>query len=167
LDLRYLRNLRRMVWVREAQVYWDPASYKHQEVTEVIIQAFYEVYNELGHGFLESVYEQAMNRVLRDKGVEVKRQSPLPVWFRDEQIGDFRADLIVANSVIVELKAARALGSAHEAQLLNCLRASDVEVGLLLNFGPGPQVKRMAFANQKKKNLRGSAVVCGQQGEKR
>ena len=86
-------------------MHWDPAEYKHQELTERIIQVFYEVYNELGHGFLESVYEQAMAKVLKEKGIEVERQSPLPVWFRREQIGDFRADLIVADSVIVELKA--------------------------------------------------------------
>ena len=79
------------------------------------------------------------------------------MWFRGEQIGDFRADLIVANTVIVELKAARALEPSHEAQLLNYLRASDLEVGLLLNFGPVPKIKRMVFANEKKKNLRPSA----------
>lgn len=135
-------------------MHWDPAQYKHQEVTEAIIQTFYEVYNELGHGFLESVYEEAIHRVLKGKAVDVQRQSPLPVWFRGEQIGDFRADLIVANTVIVELKAARVLEPSHEAQLLNYLRASDLEVGLLLNFGPVPKIKRMVFANEKKKNLR-------------
>jgi len=139
-------------------VHWDPGNYKHQEATEAIIQAFYEVYNELGHGFLESVYEQAMNRVLRDRGVEVKRQSPLPVWFREEQIGDFRADLIVADRGIVELKAARALEPAHETQLLNYLRASALEVGPFTELRPRPQIKRMVFANEKKKNLRGSAL---------
>jgi len=136
---------------------WDLANYKHQELTETVIQAFYEVYNELGHGFLESVYEEAIHRVLRQKTVQVQRQSPLPVWFRGEQIGEFRADLIVANAVIVELKAARALEPSHEAQLRNYLRASNLEVGLLLNFGPVPRIKRMVFANDKKKNLRASA----------
>ena len=135
---------------------WDPASYKHQEVTQAIIQVFYEVYNELGHGFLESVYEEAMDLALRDKGVEVKHQHPLPVWFR-KKIGDFRADLLVADAVIVELKAARALEPVHEAQLLNYLRASDLEVGLLLNFGPTPKIKRLVFGNDKKRNLRLSA----------
>jgi len=138
-------------------MHWDPVNYKHQELTELIIQAFYEVYNELGHGFLESVYEEAIYRVLRQKAVDVQRQSPLPVWFRGEQIGDFRADLIVAHTVIVELKAARALEPSHEAQLLNYLRASDLEIGLLLNFGPVPKIKRMVFANEKKINLRSSA----------
>ena len=136
---------------------WDPASSKHQEVTQAIIQVFYEVYNELGHGFLESVYEEAMDLALKDKGVEVKHQHPLPVWFRSKRIGDFRADLLVADAVIVELKAARALEPVHEAQLLNYLRASDLEVGLLLNFGPTPKIKRLVFGNDKKRNLRLSA----------
>ena len=136
---------------------WDPASYKHQEVTQVIIQVFYEVYNELGHGFLESVYEEAMDLALKDKGVEVKHQHPLPVWFRSRKIGDFRADLLVADAVIVELKAARVLEPVHEAQLLNYMRASDLEVGLLLNFGPTPKIKRLVFGNDKKRNPRLSA----------
>jgi GxxExxY protein len=135
---------------------WDPANYKHQELTEAIIRAFYEVYNELGHGFLESVYEEAMFRVLKGNGIAVQRQAPLPVWFRGEQIGDFRADLVVAGNVIVELKAAKALEPVHEAQLLHYLRTSDVEVGLLLNFGPIPKIKRLVFANEKK-HLRASA----------
>jgi GxxExxY protein len=136
---------------------WDPENYKHQELTQVIIQVFYEVYNELGHGFLESVYQEAMLIALRQKGMTVEAQRPLPVWFRGGKIGDFRPDLIVGDAVVVELKAARALEPVHEAQLLNYLRASELEVGLLLNFGPAPKVKRMVFANEKKKNLRLSA----------
>jgi GxxExxY protein len=137
-------------------MHWDPANYKHQELTEAIIRAFYEVYNELGHGFLESVYEEAMFRVLKANGIAAQRQSPLPVWFRGEPIGDFRAVLAVAGSVIVELKAAKALEPVHETRLLNYLRASDVEVGLLLSFGPTPKIKRLVFANEKK-HLRVSA----------
>lgn len=141
-------------------MYWDPENYKHQDVTEAVIQVFYKVYNELGHGFLESVYEEAMASVMRSEGISVRRQHPLPVWFRGEMIGDFRADLVVADRVIVEIKAARALDPAHEAQLLNYLRASDLEVGLLLNFGPMPKIKRLVFANEKK-NQRSSASICG------
>lgn len=129
---------------------WDPAIYKHQEVTEAVIRVFYEVYNELGHGFLESVYEEAMARVMQNKNIAVKRQHPLPVWFRGEVIGDFRADLIVEDRVIVELKAAKALDASHDAQLLNYLRASRIEVGLLLNFGPAPRIRRLAFSNEHK-----------------
>ncbi|MBZ5681841.1 MAG: GxxExxY protein [Acidobacteriia bacterium] len=132
---------------------WDPESYKHQELTQAIILVFYEVYNELGHGFLESVYEEAMAIALVQKGLSVSRRNPLPVWFRGQQVGDFRADLVVNDAVIVELKAARNLESAHEAQLLNYLRASDIEVGLLLNFGPTPKIKRMVFGNERKTQL--------------
>jgi GxxExxY protein len=128
----------------------DPANYKHQELTEAIIRSFYEVYNELGHGFLESIYEEALFRVLKADGVSMERQYPLSVRFRGEHIGDFRADLVVADHVIVELKAVKALEPFHEAQLLNYLRASDLEVGLLLNFGPTPRLKRLVFANEKK-----------------
>jgi len=140
----------------ESYMHWDPLSYKHQELTEAIIRTFYEIYNELGHGFLESVYEEAMFRVLKQNGVSVQRQFALPLWFRGEQIGDFRADLVVDGSVIVELKAVKTLEPFHGAQLLNYLRASDVEVGLLLNFGPAPRLRRLVFANEKK-NLRCSA----------
>jgi GxxExxY protein len=136
---------------------WDQEKYKHQELTEIIIGAFYEVYNELGYGFLESVHQEAILIVLREKGVTVEAQRPLPVWFRGGKIGDFRPDLIVGNLVVAELKAARTLEAFHEAQLLNYLRASDIEVGLLLNFGPLAKVKRMVFSNEKKKNLRLSA----------
>jgi GxxExxY protein len=137
-------------------MHWDPANYKHQELTEAIIRVFYEIYNELGHGFLESVYEEAMFRVLNQNGVSVQRQYPLPVWFRGERIGDFRADLVVADNVIVELIAVKALEFFHEAQLLNYLRASDLEVGLLLNFGSAPKLRRLVFANETK-HLRRSA----------
>ncbi len=136
---------------------WNPEEYKHQELTQAIIQVFYDVYNELGHGFLESVYEEAMAIALTQHGVKAARQCPLPVWFRGQQVGDFRADLVVGDAVIVELKAARTLEPAHEAQLLNYLRASNIEVGLLLNFGPSARVKRMVFGNEKKLHLRLSA----------
>jgi GxxExxY protein len=137
----------------EGSMSWDPEKYKHQELTEVIIGVFYEVYNELGYGFLESVYQEAMLIVLRERGMTVEAQRPLPVWFRGGKIGDFRPDLIVGNLVVAELKAARGLEPFHEAQLLNYLRASDIEVGLLLNFGPVAKIKRMVFANENKKNL--------------
>jgi GxxExxY protein len=140
---------------------WDAVAFKHQETTEAIIRCFYEVYNELGYGFLESVYEAALAQALREACLDVKRQFALPVFFRGEQVGDFRADLVVADLVVVELKAARVLEAVHEAQLLNYLRAFEFEVGLLLNFGPAPRVKRLVFTNDKKKNLRSSALVCG------
>jgi GxxExxY protein len=129
----------------------DERRYLHSELTEQIIAVFYEVYNELGYGFLESVYEEAMYRALSSNGLRVVRQAPVPVWFRGEEIGDFRADLVVSDSVLIELKAARAFEPVHEAQLLNYLRATPIEVGLLLNFGPRPQIRRLAFSNERKK----------------
>lgn len=119
-------------------------------LTERIIGVFYDVYNELGHGFLESVYERSMEFALRDAGLLVLAQQPLPVLFRGHQVGDFRADLIVEQQVIVELKSARALEPAHEAQVLNYLRATRIEVGLLLNFGPRPTIKRFTYDNPRK-----------------
>jgi len=113
---------------------WDPANYQHQELTAVVLEVFYDVYNELGHGFLECVYEEAMTLALLEKQVAVERQHALPVWFRRHKIGEFKPDLVIAGIVIVELKAVRELEPFHEAQLLNYLRASDVEVGLLLNL---------------------------------
>ena len=111
---------------------------------------FFDVYNELGHGFLESVYREAMTIALRYEGLQVEKEFPLAVRFRGQLIGDFKADLVVKGSVIVELKAVKSLGPAHEAQVLNYLRASVLEVGLLLNFGPKPQVRRLAFSNLRK-----------------
>ncbi|MGD1102778.1 MAG: GxxExxY protein [Terriglobia bacterium] len=123
---------------------------KHEEITERIIGVFYEVYNELGHGFLESVYEQSMAIALSEAGLQVVRQAPITVHFRGQVVGDFRADLLVNNQVIVELKAARAIERAFEAQVMNYLRATKVEVGLLMNFGPKPEFKRFIYDNERK-----------------
>lgn len=111
---------------------------------------FYEVYTELGHGFIESVYEKSLAIALREEGFEVLQQIDVPVWFRGVQVGDFSADLLVDQKVIIELKSARAIDPAHVAQLLNYLRATDIEVGLLLNFGPSPELKRLVFENSRK-----------------
>jgi len=124
---------------------------KHRELTQKIIGAFYDVYNELGHGFLETVYERALVIALGETGIRVERQVPIGVWFRGQQIGDFRADLLVEGKVTIELKAARTIDEAHEKQLLNYLRATDIEVGLLLNFGIKPQFRRLVYENERKK----------------
>jgi GxxExxY protein len=113
---------------------------KHSAVTDAIIGAFYEVYNEMGQGFLESVYREAMAHVLSTRGFRVEREKAVTVSFRQRTVGVFRTDLLVNNAVIVELKCARNLESAHEAQLLNYLKATEFEVGLLLNFGNRPQI---------------------------
>jgi GxxExxY protein len=123
---------------------------KHQEVTEKIIGVFYEVYNELGPGFLESVYEQAMLIALSQAGLHVAQQQPITVHFRGQVVGEFRADIVVNSVVIVELKASRAMESAYEAQIMHYLRATNVEIGLLMNFGPKPEFKRFIYDNERK-----------------
>jgi GxxExxY protein len=122
---------------------------KHSALTEKIIGA--DVYNELGYGFLESVYEEALAIALRQLGLAVERQVAITVWFRGQAVDDFRADLLVEHTVLVELKAARTLDKAHEAQLLHYLRATEIEVGLLLNFGEQPHFRRLLFDNERKK----------------
>jgi GxxExxY protein len=137
----------------------DERRYKHSELTEQIIGIFYEVYNELGAGFLEKVYEEAMAIAFQERSLQFEKQ--VPVWFHGHQIGSYDADLVVGGVVLVELKACKTLESAHEAQLLHYLRSTEIEVGLLLNFGPRPQVKRLAFENERKKisvHLRSSAA---------
>jgi len=129
---------------------------KHEEITRRIIKVFYDVYNELGRGFLESVYEQAMAIALREGGLAVTQQAPITVHFRGHLVGDFRADLLVEGAVIVELKAARAIDVAHQAQLMNYLRATEIEVGLLLNFGPKPRVQTVHLRQGKENKGHGS-----------
>jgi GxxExxY protein len=123
----------------------------HRATTEKIIGAFVEVYNELGFGFLESVYAEAMSVVLASLDLAVERSRAVPVFFREREIGLYRPDLIVQGIVLVELKAVRALTERHEAQLLNYLRATELEVGLLFNFGPEPTFRRLVFANTRKR----------------
>ena len=123
---------------------------KHSEITEKIIKAFYKVYNTLGYGFLEKVYENAMVIELRKMGLLVSQQKRIKVYYENEEVGDYYADLLVDNSVIVELKAAKSLCEEHEAQLINYLKATDIEVGLLLNFGKKAEFKRKIFSNEKK-----------------
>src|SRR6476620_11805727 len=124
--------------------------FKHQEVTRKIIGIFYAVYNELGHGFLESVYQDSLVIALKAEGRRLCTPVESPVWFRGNNVGNFEGDVLVENCVLLELKAARALDSAHQAQLLNYLRATDIEVGLLLNFGLRPEFKRLLFDNPRK-----------------
>lgn len=128
-------------------------SLKHSEITEKILSAFYEVYNTLGYGFLEKVYENAMCIELTSMGLHVEKQKKLKVYYKKHQVGEYFADIKVADSVIVELKAAVALCEEHEAQLLNYLKASNIEVGLLLNFGKQPKFKRKIFSNENKTGL--------------
>jgi len=116
----------------------------------MIIGVFYEVYNELGVGFLESVYRNSLQLALISKGLTVEAELPISVFFRGRNVGDFKADLVVNHTVLIELKTAEDIVSAHEAQVLNYLRATSLEVGLLLNFGPKPQVRRFLLDNSRK-----------------
>jgi GxxExxY protein len=125
-------------------------NFKCKEITGVILKSFYEVYNELGNGFLESVYENALDIVLTGYGMQVERQKDIPVFFRGCNIGNFKSDLIINEKVIVELKAVRTLDPVHEAQLINYLKATNIEVGLLLNFGREPEFKRFVYDNKRK-----------------
>ena len=134
-------------------------SLKHRELTDTIIGVFYDVYNELGFGFLESVYENAMVISLVEKDLTVEQQAPIPVWFRGRSIGKFEADLIVERAVIVELKAVSQLSEAHVAQLMHYLRATDIEVGLVMNFGQRPDFKRRVFENTRKSSQPEKSLV--------
>ncbi len=124
----------------------------YPELTEKIIGVYYDVYNEIGHGFLESVYSDCMKLALTQAGMSVQQEVAIPVYFRGHDVGKFKADLVVNGCILLELKAAQNLDRSHEAQIMNYLRATQLEVGLLFNFGASrPQFKRFVFANDKKK----------------
>jgi GxxExxY protein len=125
--------------------------YRYEQLTHGIIKVFYETANELGGGFTENVYEAAMIVTLTEAGFAVRQSVALPVWFRGRQIAMFRADAIVENVVLLEFKAAASIEPWHEAQVLNYLRASDLEIGYVLNFGKNAEFKRLAFSNDRKK----------------
>jgi GxxExxY protein len=120
--------------------------FPHAALTKQIIGAAFEVHRVLGFGFLEKVYEAALTRELRSSGHRVINQAEMEVTYKGESVGVYYADLLVDDAVICEVKALDKLAPAHEAQLLNYLKATGTKVGLLLNFGPqGVQVKRMVF----------------------
>jgi GxxExxY protein len=128
-------------------------TYKYTDITDKIINAFYSVYNTLGYGFLEKVYRNAMTIELRKMNLTTVPEAPVQVYYKSHLVGEYYVDLLVESAVIVELKAARQLAKDHEAQLLNYLKATPYEVGLLLNFGPTPGLKRKAFDNTRKGSL--------------
>ena len=125
----------------------------HTDVTQAIIKAFYTVYNTLGYGLSEKVYHKAMLIELQRLGMHVIAESPIQVYYKGEVAGDFYADLLVNHLVIVELKSGKELLDQHRAQLLNYLRATKYEVGLLLNFGPEAEIERKSYLNSAKGNL--------------
>lgn len=122
----------------------------HQELTEEIISAFYKVYNTLGYGFLESVYKNAMFFELLDSELECRTEQPVDVYYEQRMVGKFFVDILVENKVILELKSAECIREEHEAQLLNYLKATNIEIGLLLNFGKKPEFKRFIYSNNRK-----------------
>jgi len=133
-----------------SKIFNAPKAHKHKELTEKIIKIFYRVYNKLGYGFLEKIYESAMMVEFKKEDIPAVCQFPIKVFYEGELIGEYYADILVDTKVIVEIKAAKRLTEENEAQLLNYLKATDIEVGLLLNFGTKPEVKRKAFDNLKK-----------------
>lgn len=120
----------------------------HKEITDKIIKAYFNVYNELGFGFLEKVYERSMLIELKSNGLNCGSQQKIDVFYRKYNVGDYFADIIVEDKIIIELKAAEGIIKEHEAQLLNYLKATSIEVGLILNFGKVPKFKRIIFENK-------------------
>lgn len=133
----------------------------HGDITEEIIKAFYLVYNALGYGFLERVYENAMVIELEKMGLTVCAQKPIAVYYDGRVVGEYFSDLLIQDTVIVELKAIDTLRQEHEYQLINYLKATEIEVGLLLNFGKTPAVKRKIFHNHLKES---SAIKMNRAG---
>jgi len=123
----------------------------HKNITDQIIKAFYNVYNKLGYGFLERVYENAMLIELNKIGLTCEKQKAIAVYYNEEVVGNYFADIIVNNCVIVELKACESIHEEHELQIINYLKATEMEVALLINFGKTPQVKRKMYSNEFKK----------------
>jgi GxxExxY protein len=121
----------------------DTSEIIDKALTDAVIGAFYGVYNELGYGFLENVYENAFAVALRDCGLDVLQQPPIAVFFRGHLVGEYRADLVIPQRLIIEVKVAEALAPTHDAQLLNYLKATKLPLGLIFNFGPRPQFRRL------------------------
>ena len=119
-------------------------------LSHTVIGAFFDTYNDLGPGFPEFVARRALAIAIREKGLAVREEMELPVWFHGQQIAKFRADLLVADTLIVEVKTSLAIDAFHAAQVLHYLKATDLEVGLLVNFGREPQFKRVVYQNSRK-----------------
>ena len=126
-------------------------NFPHQELTKSIIGIYYNVYNELGFGFLEKVYHKALLIELKNNGYKIESEKKVNVYYKNEIVGEYIPDIIINDSVIVELKCVEYLTDIHENQLLNYLKATDCEVGLILNFGKDPQFIRKIFTNDLKK----------------
>jgi GxxExxY protein len=126
---------------------------KHSDITGKVIGAFFKVYNQLGYGFTEKVYENALTIELRRIGLQAEQQKPIMVYYNGQVVGEYFADILVNDSVILELKATRQILDEYEAQLLNYLKATPIEVGLLLNFGPKAKHLRKTYDNALKGSM--------------
>ncbi len=121
-----------------------------QELVDIVLKQFYRVYNDLGYGFLERVYQNALYFALVEQGLKCETEKPIKVYHDGHVVGDYRADILVEDCVILELKACEELNPAHEAQLINYLKATEIEVGYLLNFGKKAKFSRKVFSNKRK-----------------
>ena len=124
--------------------------YLYSDITSEVLNAFYDVYNELGYGFLEKVYKNALFNELTQRGIKCQKEYPISVYYKGICVGDYYADIMIEDKIILELKAVKTILPEHIAQLNNYLRATNAEVGLLLNFGLEPQKKRIVFTNDRK-----------------
>jgi len=122
--------------------------YLHSELSGQVLKAFYKVYNTLGYGFLEKVYQNSMLIELRSMAIKCSSEIPIKVYYENQLVGNFCADILVEGIVIVELKAIERIAPEHEVQLVNYLKATEIEVGLLLNFGPKPQNIRRVLTKE-------------------
>ena len=127
---------------------------KHSELSKRIIKVFYDVHTELGYGFSEKVYQKSYGIALREDGMKVDEQVPIKVYFRGQLVGEFFADMVVNDLILLELKSAESIIDEHEAQLLNYLKSTEIEVGYVLNFGKSATFKRKVFDNERKGSLR-------------
>jgi GxxExxY protein len=130
----------------------------HKNTTDKILRAFFNVYNKMGYGFSEKVYENSLLIELRKMGLKCERQKPISVYYDEDRVGDYFADIVVSGEVILELKAADSIAPEHETQLFNYLRATDIELGYVLNFGEKPQFKRILFTNDRKGSRNGNVI---------
>ncbi|CAM3575900.1 hypothetical protein FSS13T_06450 [Flavobacterium saliperosum S13] len=126
------------------------SNFLHKRRTEAILKTFYEVYNTLGYGFLEKVYQNSMYFELLSQGFKVEAQKQIKVYYKEKVVGEYFADLVIDDVIIVELKACECLMDAHKAQLINYLKATQIELGMLLNFGETPEFKRYIYTNDRK-----------------
>jgi GxxExxY protein len=124
----------------------------HKKITDDILKVYYDVYNQLGYGFLEKVYQNALYFELKSKGYKVEAQKQIKVYFKNQLVGEYYADLLIEDKIILELKACEVLMNVHIAQLMNYLKATEIEVGLLLNFGEDPEFKPIIYTNDRKTN---------------